>query len=434
MVGCGGGSGSVSTAPDTTLLATTRLGPGGGTLTITAGAHAGVALTVRPGALAASADFSIHCDTELGLVPSLFPVYRFEPADLVVDPDSIAVTVRAAGQFFASTDQGQVPLSMFSQPGALGSFEVAVVSQVDEVDRTVTSSPTRLGRFFAWNGDLHRVFAQGFKLLDPAAPTRFTHLFGVEVTIDNGSDASSLGRGSLASFWQSPASANVLILHGLSGSPLDFRGPQDLVATLPASIANIVLAVFPSGLGVAANANALYDEIRAHQLPGFGCTIIGHSLGGQIGRYLLERSHADPERGGFAATDLPASDVIAKLIMLGTPNAGSSIAGGLFAALVPNLPAADAKFVRAGLDLSEADDSFMAGLNAAYVDNPTVYHTICGDLGNGTDGIVSVASARAIPLFPPETETVFPVGHFDLHGAAGWNGVSALLGTLLQAP
>jgi hypothetical protein len=269
---------------------------------------------------------------------------------------------------------------------------------------------------------------------DPATPTAFQVVNRVEVAVRNGNATTVLGRGSLASFWESPATDNLLVVHGLQGSPLDFRGPFDLVAGLSPAVKNIVFLTYPSGRGVQATANALYDLIRKNQRPGFGCSILGHSLGGNIGRYLVEHSHADTARPGFATTDAPLTDVVAKLILLGTPNAGSETAGGLFAALVPVLSGDDAAFVRAGLDLLEGPGTFTAQQNAIYVDNPTQYHVIAGDVGIGGDGIVTLPSARAVSLFVGETETVFPVAHFDLHRGAAANGVGTRIELLLQSP
>lgn len=432
-VACGGGGGGpVTIEPDPTQpLATATIGPGGGRVEVTAGPHAGVAVNVRAGVLAADTQFRIRLVTDESVVPTLFPVYAFEPADRVFPPDGVAVTVLAAGQFFFDAEQGVTQLAMFSRPGNTGALEVMPATVVNELARTATASPTRLGRFFASDGNMHRLFTQQLALLDPAVPTAIANVFGVEITIANGAQSQMLGRGSLADFWSSPATENVLILHGLAGSPLDFRGPFDLIQSLPPSVHNVVVAVYPSALGVAANANALYDLIRANQQPGFGCTIIGHSLGGMIGRYLLEQAANDPARPGIQAGDLPMSDVVPVLFLMGTPNAGSNVAGQLFAALLPNLPPQDARFVRAGLDLLEGANTFMAQQNAAYVDNPTVYHTVCGDFGNGTDGIVSVASATALPLTSPEAELLLPVGHFDLHRGAATNGVAAWIAARL---
>jgi pimeloyl-ACP methyl ester carboxylesterase len=259
-------------------------------------------------------------------------------------------------------------------------------------------------------------------------------VFGIEITVANGSDTSSLGRGSLDAFWSAPASANVLILHGLFGTPLDFRGAFDLIQSLGPGVQNIVVAAYPSALGVAANANALYDLVRARAQPGFGCTIIGHSLGGLIGRYLVEQSANDQTRAGWQPGDLPMSDVVPALFMMGTPNSGSNTACQLFAALLPNLPPDDARFVRAGLDLLEGPGTFLAQQNAAYVDNPTLYHTICGGSVAGTDGIVSVASARSIPLIAPESELLLEIGHFELHTAAALTGVAAWITARLPLP
>ncbi len=433
LAACGGGGGTTVPVDPDPVLAAARLGAAGGTLVVSGGDHAGVALVVQPGAVSTPTDFAIRVERD-SAVPSLFPVYRFEPADRDFAPGTVGITVRVAAPFFAANGTVSVPLTVFSRTADEASFVANQNVVLNEAARTISTVPLRLGRCFASTGDLFRVFSQPLTFVDPAVPTPFQSLAGVEVTVANGTEAAGLGRGSLAAFWSSPAAANLLVLHGLQGSPLDFRGQFDFAASLPAEVQNVVFVTYPSGRGVAATANALYDAIRKNQQPGFGCAILGHSLGGNIGRYLLEQSHRDASRQEFDVADAPLTDVVAKLFLLGVPNAGSDIAGSLFASLVPALAAADVVFVRAGVDLREGPDTFTAQQNLAYGDNAARYHTIAGDLGIGGDGIVTLASARAVPLFFGDTENVFPVGHFDLHRGAGGNGIAALVGALLQVP
>ena len=73
-------------------------------------------------------------------------------------------------------------------------------------------------------------------------------------------------------------------------------------------------------------------------------------------------------------------------------------------------------------------------LNASYVDNATRYHLIYGDIGIGSDGVVSVASVLALPLFGSETEKMFGATHPGLHRDATTLGIAVWIGTLLQQP
>ncbi|MEO6595145.1 MAG: hypothetical protein ABIP94_10375, partial [Planctomycetota bacterium] len=85
VAACSGGGGSGGdTAPvvPSGLLAAARIGPAGGQLAVTSGPHAGVMLTVPQGSVAAPTDFSIRLDAASDSVPSLFPVYVFEPANI----------------------------------------------------------------------------------------------------------------------------------------------------------------------------------------------------------------------------------------------------------------------------------------------------------------------------------------------------------------
>ena len=84
-------------------------------------------------------------------------------------------------------------------------------------------------------------------------------------------------------------------------------------------------------------------------------------------------------------------------------------------------------------DLDESPTSLPVLMNASYLDNATRYHTVYGDIGTGTDGVVSVASALALPLGVGETATLFVAQHDDLHRFATSLGVAVWIGSLLQA-
>jgi len=430
--GGGGGTGDVSPLPQD-LLATATIGPAGGTLEVPTGPHRGVRLTVLAGAVAAPTTFSIRAEAGELAVPGLFPVYRFEPADRDFPADRIGVTVRGAASLFSTTSEPTL-LTMFRREAAGLPLQVLAEVAVNELTETATAAPTRLGRFFASTGPLQRVFSQDFQLLDPSVPAAFQTVHGTEVLAPNGNDSTPLGRGSLSSFWSAPAAENVLILHGLNGSPLDFRYANDLANSLDASVQNVVFLAYPSATGVAANANRLYDLLRQHAQPGFGCRIIGHSLGGLVARYLIERAPTDPSRAGFVASDPAATTWIDRVILLGTPHAGSDTAGGLFAAMLPALPVSDQHFLQSGLDLLEGPGTFTANLNAGYSDNAARYLNVYGDYGVGSDGIVSVAAATALPLALPEESQVFATTHPGLHTDAAWNGIAAWINSRLLAP
>lgn len=432
LAACSGGGGSdagVGSSPD--VLARATIGPAGGRLAVATGPHAGVALDVRAGAVAAPTEFTIRLDRSHPEIPSLFPVYRFEPSTLDFSASPVIVSVRAGGSL-AEPGAAVAPV-VFRQRDVDAPWAIELDSTTAS-DGIVSAPCAQLGNALAWEGTLHRLFTQGRAVLDPAEPVRAELLAGVPLTAANGSWSVFVGRGSLASFWASPAADNVLIVHGLLGSPLDFLGVDDLIERLSPSIRNVVLVTYPSAPGVASAANALYDAIAAARQPGFGCNIVAHSMGGLVARYLLEQSHADPMRGGYRPGDAPLGAAVANLVLLGVPNAGAEFANGLIATLVPQLRPDELGLVQAAFDLSEQPDSFTAWLNAAYVDNPTRYHFVFGDLGDGSDGVVSVASALALPVQPGDSVHGFAVGHAELHLTAGTSGVAALVDTLVEAP
>jgi pimeloyl-ACP methyl ester carboxylesterase len=423
LAACGGGG---APAPDV-------LGPDeailGGTLAISDGPLAGAALTVPPGALAAPIRCRISAVS--GDLVSLFPVLRFEPAALSTTVP-LRVTVPIGATLF--DDLGGDGLACCRRSGPATEWSLLGDSEVDAARRLVTASTTQLGEVVAWNGGLHRLFTQQAALLDPVAPVATEVLGGVPITIAGGSGLMTIGRGSLASFWNSGADENLLIVHGLIGSPLDFLGANDFVQGLGPQWRNIVLLAYPSASGVASNANWLYDRIQAERGPGWGCSILGHSMGGLVARYLLERSAVDPVRPGFDGGDQPLGAAVANLMLLGVPNAGSDLGSVLVATILPLIPSAEQYRLQAAIDLSYRPDAVTMSLNASYVDNPTRYHVLYGDLGAQSDGVVNVASALALPLFGPETATAFAVGHDQLHTEAAQNGVLVRVQQLLTLP
>lgn len=433
LASCGGGGGGGSPPPvqppGSTLIAETSIGPGGGTLQVTDGSSAGVELSVPAGAVAVPTSFRVLLDQANGEIPGAFPVYRFEPESLDFNGQSVTVTLPASEAFFA----GPAPaLTVFSREAVGVPWRALLNTTVDAAARTVTAQTDRLGDMVAWTGNLHRLYTQPHGLVDPAvdAPTEF--VAGVHVLVENGSDLRQVGRGSLASFWNSSTTDNVIILHGALGSPLDFLGSEDLVENLALTHSNVVLYSFPSARGVAFAANELYDLILANRKPGFGCRIVGHSLGALVGRYLLERSPTDVARAGYRADDPSLVPVIDRLIKLAPPNAGAAGAVAPFSLLEFVVTPEEAYLLQVADDLSERPDSLPFVMNALYVDNATRYHTIYGDIGGGTDGVVPVASATALPVGLGETSTMFVAQHDDLHRLATSLGIAVWMGTLLQ--
>lgn len=433
LTACGGGGGGGAITPITAsdpVVAQGLIGPGVGSLVVTSGTDAGLRLLVPAGAVAVATQFRILRNINNGVVPSLFPIYRFEPESLDLSATPVTVTVPIGEELFAG---GTANLTMFARTDQDSPWQVMSNATVDNAAMTMTVTTTQLGEFLGWEGNLHRLFTQDLRIFDPAQPVSAEFLAGTQVTISNGTILRTIGSGSLASFWNSPAADNVLILHGVFGSPLDFLGAEDLIANLSLIKSNVVLLSYPSARGIAYAANELFDLIAQHKRPGFGCSIVGHSIGGLIGRYLLERSANDPERRGFATNQEPLLGVVDQLILLGVPNAGAKDSALPFAMIEANLAAAERSLLRVGSDLSEQPDSLPFLMNATYSNNATRYHTIYGDLGSGTDGVVTAASALALPLTLPETATMFVAAHDALHRQATSLGIAVWMGTLLQA-
>ena len=428
--GGGGGSQTGGVVPSDLVVGEAVIGPDGGILQVLAGDNAGVTLDIPPGAVAFNTRFRVLRVVQHEQVPSPFPVYRVEPEAFDFAGAPVTLTMPASGELFQA---GAPSLTMFTRIGTGSPWGAITDTSVDVVARTITAEVTRLGEFLAWEGSLHRLFTQELRIYDPAIPVASETLYGSQSTVQNGASLRTIGSGSLASFWNSSSSDNVLILHGVFGSPLDFLGEEDIVANLSLSKSNVVLLSYPSARGIAYLANELYDLIQANKRPGFGCSIVGHSIGGLIARYMLETSATDPSRRGFSSGDSRMDDLVDSLIMLGVPNAGANQVTFAFERLRSKLSEQDLPLIQISQDLSESPSSLPLLMNASYFDNATRYHLIYGDLGSGTDGVVTTSSALALPLTTPETATLFNIGHDDLHLRATSTGVAVWLGTLLQS-
>lgn len=394
------------------------------------GAEAGVELSIPSGAVTVPTRFRVRRVEASGEFPGAFPLYRFEPSSIDFNGAAVTVSIRASEAFFPGT--GPV-LAIFSRADGGQGWRALTSTVVDEPSRIATATTDSLGDMVVWNGNLHRLFTQPHGFLDPSVDASVETVGGVDVLVAGGSQQLQVGRGSLASFWNSGQSDNVVILHGALGSPLDFLGQEDLIENLALTYSNVVLYSYPSARGVAYAANEFYDQILANRKPGFGCRLVGHSLGALIGRYALERSPTDQSRVGYDPVDPSLVPAIDKLVMMAPPNAGAASAVTPFALLQAVTEPEEAYLIQTADDLSESAGSLPLLMNASYVDSATRYHTVYGDIGTGTDGVVSVASALALPRGAGETATLFVAQHDDLHRLATSLGVAVLIGSLLQA-
>jgi pimeloyl-ACP methyl ester carboxylesterase len=428
---CGGGGSNAPTAQPAPTVASATIGPAGGTVAFTVGPHAGVGIQVPAGALTAPTLVTLRAEVVVDPILSIFPVYRVEPRGVPLQQPA-TITLRAASQLVQG--DGQFVASGLVQPRDVDAWQPMATTIVDADKRGVAATTPWFGDFAVLNASLHRLFTQPRALLDPATPTPIATIAGGQAVFAAGDLTVRVGRGSLASFWSSPAAANVLVVPGLFGSPVDYLGAQNLVAALPASVQNVVVLSYASGPGVAATANELYNLIAAQRQPGFGCAIVGHSMGGLVGRYLIERSHTDALRPGWQPGAASFAGTVARLILLGVPQNGSDIGEALVATFLAQSRPEEQGKLQAAIDLSYRTDAITRVMNAQYVDNATRYHVAHGGLGFGTDGVVTIASALALPLGPDESAVGFPVLHDALHTEAAANGVAAHVAALLQAP
>jgi pimeloyl-ACP methyl ester carboxylesterase len=444
-----------------TVLVSATIGSEGGTLRVDDpnSPFAGTTLTLPAGALAQPTVIEIvfRQDLERGtladgpdrLLGDVFG-YELRPVDLVLAvPADLSVRYSSAYEskvlpFFLPSlqpaDRLADDLAVFAQKGGDTDLQYLPPLGASTSLRTVAVQIQEFGRFFPLHPFLFVGLYQPRLLVDPATPLRSDCHRGLRFVTAQGAKSQSVGQGSLDAFWSADASHNAIVLHGLASSPLAFVGPDDLMpdqssAGLHALFLNVVAYQYPSTQSIAANANHLYDLIKLHRQPGFGCNLVAHSMGGLVARYLLEQSHLDPRRPQFEAGDPPLHDLVENLVTLGTPHLGSNLANVGFDFFLRNL-GVDLDLLQGVLDLREGAP-FTHQLNATFVDNPTHYFLIAGNvLGLGGDLVVSVDSATGLPLQPPEQAVVLlgsadDFEHSNLHINAARNGVLDLLISVL---
>jgi len=344
--------------------------------------------------------------------PGEFPVWVLLPeATPLAGPVELTVPFGAVHRFFLDL-LGLEGLVLRRE--ADGSLTPMPTLRVDAVAGTITAQVDRFGEYVALDSTFFRLLAQRFELVDPAVPVEVVDLGGALLPVASGDGQVQVGRGSVAQFWSSGAADNVLVVHGFNSNPLEFLGAEDLLEQLAVRYENVLALQYPSACGIAENGLALYDLVRARAQAGFGCHVVAHSMGGLVVRYALEQAHL--VRGGA-----PLTDVVPTLVTLGTPHAGTTLADEFTALFVVALPAAEQGYFQGAYDLGTASP-FVGSLNGAYVDNPTAYYTVAGDLGLGTDGVVTVVSAvQTLPVYPGEdtlTVTGPLAAHTLLHGRA----------------
>lgn len=423
LEGCGGGGGN-SGPPPTVLpggvqeLASGRVSASaGGAVEVTTGDYAGARVDVAAGAFDADVELVLGVRQQDTQFPLEFPVWTLAPgSEPVSGPIDLTVKLGTVHQFFVTLLGLEV--DVFHRTAG-GGFVPMPTAARDEQARTVTARIDRLGEFVALDSTFYRLLAQRQGLLNPADPIEAAFAAGADLTVEEGDTQITVGQGSLTGFWSSTAADNVLVLHGFNSSPLEFLEPQDVVAQLSTRYQNVVTYQYPSGRSIAENGLALYDEIRAQAQPGFGCSIVAHSMGGLVSRHAIEQAH-------LVRASAPLSNEVAVLVTLGTPHGGTAIADEFAGLFTLALPPAQRSYLQGGTDLG-ASSAFLASLNGGYIDNPTLYFHIAGDIGTGSDGVVTVASAsQTLPVGAGEEVFVLssPLAqHTLLHSRAQSLGV-----------
>lgn len=235
------------------------------------------------------------------------------------------------------------------------------------------------------------------------------------------------GKGSLQDFRNS-AEGNVVYVPGLGGNPgdsfFDEQGQpndDDILAALQNDprIKNLLIFQYPSGWTIPYNARAFVTILLQGMAPYCRFIIIGHSMGGLLARYAIEKLNISPN--------------VDALITLGTPHEGGMMPQ--LSAYVKNTHIASLLFLGIVPGVSDvlAGGTFLTDLNANFPGNKlstTEYFLVVGTLidtqGNptGNDGFVDFSSAKSTRLGVPQNYTLTVAqDHGQLPHNARNNGV-----------
>ena len=437
------GSDDAATPPSGTALASTVVGPEGGTVAVTdaASPFAGTQIVIPPGALAAPTTITITSAPEE--LPEDIWAFRFGPAGTtLLAPAQVSIKYSRSypDDFLLPTIAPMRPVS-FGEP--LGADVFDRIAQ-DPSERTVTFETDRLGTYTAL---IEAGFAEHWRFL---AQDR---LLATQVTVrDVGSErlvvsgvrpgAASLavGQGSVDAMW---SSSRVLILvHSTSDDATNFVGEGDLIDGLASEYDHIVTYQYRSGRPIAENSNWLYNEVKQRAQPGFRADVIGYSMGGLVARYFVERSKDDPARTALpnfnpAAPAGSLSGLVRNLNTLGAPHQGGVDEARLELMRLSSLLSTEVveEYFPSFRDLSTGPEGTGPILNAAYADDPSIHYFLIAGNSNDSllspliegddDGLVSVESALGVPvLTAPEASRVFPdTDHSELHTQAVDRGI-----------
>jgi hypothetical protein len=393
----------------------------------------GVRLEVPPGALGRDSQISIWLQFGDPRLPSPVQTFTIEPPDLPLVADArLTLAYDTAYELATKSLLPEDRIEAFSWTARGFGFHPAVARSRSANSLTIDIDLP--GTFVAIHPSVHALILQEPRLLDPAEPVDTDLVQGIPFAARNGPYPIRVGKGSLDRSWSSPPDANLLVLHGLMMSPFHLQVSGSLVPPIPAAgfngdFANIVVYQYPSGLGIAENANRLYEQIRANHRPGFGCNVVAQGSGGLVVRYALEQSHSDPSRAGFLTNDPPLASLVSRVVFLGTPHQGAWRARDMFADLLGQIRPEDERFVRGILDILPGLGGFTSQLNHGWTRPETRYYAVAGDAaGDRSDGLVDVLSAVGVPtdLLRPEAFQVFSgplYNHLSLTALADDTGV-----------
>lgn len=462
-------SGGSSAPPSETVVAEGIVGPSGGTLRVSNpnSALVGTEIIIPAGALNSTESIQIVATQKFPQlqaagtpalvrdVPQTILGVSLRPRTLTLAAPA-TVTIRYTKQYedqmlarflisFTPRQDLADDLAVFARTGMQPTFRLVSPVSADSTDRSVVFTTLALGDFFAMHPFLYAALYQNRKLIDPAVPLKFLNHNGLLFEDPAGTQSISVGHGSLAAFFTGNASQNVIVIHGLGSSPLEFMGVDDFLPADPARglrqlLPNVIAYQYPTTRSVIENANHLYDLIHDQMKAGFSCNIVAHSMGGLVARYMMEQSHKDPRRAGFQNGDPTLANRVRSLVTVGTPHEGASLANTVFSVLGLFDISSDPRLFNGISDLRQGAGSFTGQLNSLYKDNSCRYFFLAGDVGAGTDLVVGVDSATlAIPLSPPETFAVFSgvstlFEHGQLHTSAAQNGVLQAVFQVLTLP
>lgn len=329
--GKGGGGGASSQTPQSPIIAQGNIGSTGGTVTVTnpASSHYRASIRFDAGVVTTPGQMIIQKpQTPVALVEApdgLLPIdLRFQG----IFSGIATVTITYSETLLGANGVNESEIIVLGEAPNGGFEEMHIVAR-DTVLNTITFETEHFSTFFAASPVLYAAKYMGLSkfdafdaatagFIDPAQPYTFSSFSTLEFPVKNGKQSIKIGKGSLTNF-RAGKGRNAVLLHGVLSSSLTWArdggrdNPNDLYASLIAPQSpydNVIAYDWPWAVDLETNGKVFAKNMQANINPNGLYDLFGHSAGGLVAQSAIQNH-------GLSN--------IQNLVMLGTPNQGSSL-------------------------------------------------------------------------------------------------------------